>query len=152
MDENKKSKKTQIWIGVFFAVSALLHLYFINVSYRMEGIGSSKTVHEEYSWKWISVACQGQAPELAFGLYEEGNARPEHVIRAVDLLLERFDLIPGQSVDVGMLSIGYIAEWDYGTLIVRSVADLTIHESWIFSEEELETCLFDLNVESARSI
>ncbi len=128
------------WIlGTFTAVAVITFLYTVHTFFRLDRV-SEETV-KRY-WSIQAMDCVEQESQPVFVFHEEKNADLDFALRFSRTLYDHLSKKSSDTVRVNRKLIGYLPEWDYGLVVVKSVAGRRVLDGWRIPSDQQTECAF----------
>ncbi len=137
------------WVIVTFTTIVFVSIIYMVVAFfRMDRV-AEQTV-DRY-WSIQAMECSDRATEPVLVFSQDKNTEPEFALRYSRGLYEHLTNQKSESIPVDRKLFGYLQEWDYGVILVTSVAQKRIRDSWRIIEEHLTDCSFHIDDEIAKA-
>jgi len=136
MESTEENRAGKI-IAVIGAVAMVLFSYMIVCFFRLEWVRYDTV---ERSWQVETMHCENQEPIPVIHLYMKPDAQPDIPIRYSSAMFEHLNQQSQNDLPVKRKLIGYLREWDYGTIILQSIAGRYVDKRTIIFEHQYQDC------------
>ena len=118
--ETDRSGKIIASIG---AIAMFIFSYMIICFFRLDWTRYDTV---ERSWQVETMLCEKKMPTAVIRLYKKSNPEPDMMIQYSNAMFEHLTKQSLHVLPVERKLVGYLREWDYGTIIPQSIAGQTV--------------------------
>jgi len=124
-------------LNTFILIVVISVFYMANTFYRTHQVIEQT---EDYFWNIQAMRCSYQQAQPVFAFSETEHSEPAFVLRFSKGLNAHFTQQKTTTLPVKSEVFGYLWEWDYGRVVVKSIAGKRVRDSWRISKVHQQHC------------